>query len=153
MARIAPWLTKCNSAERNPQLRQKKKEEAFPISDISVVLMKEWKDTASCNIPPVLAQKILVMHWGQWDQLGLWHDHGLLYSGLAGAELCVCVERWGIWGNWGLGFTCAFMYRLQHFTLQLLCCQDVVPVRTSKPSVNLPLWWRQVVHKTQGTMW
>lgn len=81
-----------------------------------------------------------------------WPWSALFWSGW-GWAVCVCVERWGIWGNWGLGFTCAFMYRLQHFTLQLLCCQDVVPVRTSKPSVNLPLWWRQVVHKTQGTMW
>lgn len=31
------------------------------------------------------------MHRGQWDQLDLWHDHGLLYSGRALAGFCVCV--------------------------------------------------------------
>lgn len=51
---------------------------------------KQW-----CSVPPVLAQEIPVMHWGQWDQLGLWQDHGLLYSGLAGAEPCVCA-RWAL---------------------------------------------------------
>lgn len=40
---------------------------------------------------PKSAQKIPLMHRGQWDLLDLRHDHGLLYSGRALAGLCVYV--------------------------------------------------------------
>lgn len=50
------------------------------------------------SIPPALVQVIPMMHWGQWDELGLWQDRGLLYSGLTGAEMCACVLRVGAFG-------------------------------------------------------